>query len=285
MILLSANAKQDPAVAGVANGVGEEIPENPRQQLGIGLDNRGAGNKVQLQPLGHGHLPEFPCDIVEQVPKIKGGDIRFDHAGIELGNINQGAEQVFNVIQRGTDRPNQAFSLGSERLFQQSTGKQPCCIQRLQQVVADRSEELGFREIGPLGLQLGIPKPGFYGSPFGDFLAQLVVQAGQGRGALLHPSLQVVVGLLQCQGGLAAVGDVPDQHKETDDVSLLIEIRHVGAQHVAHLTLLTCLLEFERHVVAVHDIENLGKQALVKLRRMHLVKTFAKGRLAFAPVP
>ena len=151
--------------------------------------------------------------------------------------------------------------------------------------MADGRQELRFREVGPLGLELGIPKPCLYRRPLGDFLAQLVVQAGQGRGAFLHPALQIVIGLLQSQGGLSTVGNVPDQHEETDDVALLIEIRHVGTQHVAYLTLFTGLLEFERHVVAVHDIENLGKQALVELWRMHLVKTFAEGRLAFAPVP
>ena len=67
MILLPTNAEQHPAIAGIADGVGQEIPENSRQQLGIRLHDRRAGNKVQLQALGHGHLPEFPGDIVEQI--------------------------------------------------------------------------------------------------------------------------------------------------------------------------------------------------------------------------
>ena len=125
--------------------------------------------------------------------------------------------------------------------------------------MADRSQELGFREVGPLGLQLGIPKPCLHGSPLGDFLAQLTVQTRERRSTFLHPPFQVVIGLFQCQCGLPAVGDVPDQYKETDDVALLIEVRHIGAQHMAHLTLLSGLLELKSDVVAVHDIKNLGK--------------------------
>ena len=54
---------------------------------------------------------------------------------------------------------------------------------------------------------------------------------------------------------------------------------------MAHLTLLTGLLEFKCDIVAVHDIEDLGQQPLVELGRMYFVETFAEWRLAFAPVP
>jgi hypothetical protein len=79
--------------------------------------------------------------------------------------------------------------------------------------MADGGEELGFRQVGLLGLQLGLAQTRFHAAALVDLAQQLVVERGQFRGALAHPLLQVLIGLVQGLGGAAAFGDVADQHK------------------------------------------------------------------------
>lgn len=179
----------------------------------------------------------------------KRGDICLDHPGIEFGNIHQGTQQVFHILQRIADISHQVGSILRLIALEQRTGEQPRRVQRLQQVMADRSQELGFRQVGLLGLALGLAQTRLGLAALFDFAQQLVVEAGQFGSALAHPLLQVLIRLVQRLCGVAALGDVADQHEDTHHFATGQAVRYVGTQHVAFLAVDIGLGELERHAL------------------------------------
>ncbi|MNO99904.1 hypothetical protein D3C76_916870 [compost metagenome] len=111
---------------------------------------------MQFKPFAARHLGVFGGKVVHQFAEGERGDIGLDHAGIEFGNIHQGAQQVFHILQRVADISHQVGTVLRLAALKQRAGEQPRRIQRLQQVVADCSEEFGFRQVGLFGLALGL---------------------------------------------------------------------------------------------------------------------------------
>ncbi len=72
--------------------------------------------------------------------------------------------------------------------LQQCAGEQPRRVERLQQVMADRGEELGLRQVGLLGLALGLAQARLDPAALIDLAQQLVVERGQFGGALGAPA-------------------------------------------------------------------------------------------------
>ena len=115
--------------------------------------------------------------------------------------------------------------------------------------MADRRQKFGFRQVGALGVHLGVTQSRFHRRPLTDFLSQLTVEAGKSCGTFFHPPFQIIVRLLQCQRGLAAVGNVPDQHEEPDNLLVVVHVWYVGAEHVAGLSGVVGFLEFEVNAI------------------------------------
>ncbi|MNE47882.1 hypothetical protein D3C80_1423090 [compost metagenome] len=152
---MPAATEQDAPAGGVANGVAEQVTQDPREQLDVAAHQRRAGHEVQAQALAAGDLVVLGGEVFQQFADGEGRDIRFDHPGIQLGDIHQGAEQAFHVFQGVADVAHQGRAFGQFAFFQQRAGEQAGGVQGLQQVVADRGEEFGFRQVGLFGLQLG----------------------------------------------------------------------------------------------------------------------------------
>ncbi len=94
-----AAAQKHASLGRVANGVGQQVAQDARQQLDIAAHERRARNEIKLQLFGTGNLAKLHGQILEQLADGERRDIRFDHAGIQLGNIDQCAEQVLHVLQ------------------------------------------------------------------------------------------------------------------------------------------------------------------------------------------
>ena len=95
----------------------------------------------------------------------------------------------------------------------QGAGEQPRGVQRLQQVVADRREELGLRQVGLFRLALYSRRRArpWLRSWISRLNWSLRVVSSAVR--LAHPLFEVLVGLVQRLGGPPALGYIPNQHE------------------------------------------------------------------------
>ena len=196
-------AEQDATARRIANGVAEQVAHYPRQQRQVGIDHRRAGHIAQHQAAGRGHLAVLLGQRIEQLGGGERRHIRRQHAGIESRDIHQRAEQRLDVLQRAADMPHQPPRLRRQRwvleLIPQGGGKQARRVERLQQVVADRGQKLALREVGRLGLGLGLAQPPLGLAAHGDLLAQLGVHRPQ----LGVDLAQLIEGTMQGLGALA----------------------------------------------------------------------------------
>ncbi len=153
---MTATTEHHTTFAGVANRIAQQVTQNARQQLNVAAHQRRTADVAQLQAFTECHLGVLGGQVVQQFTEGERRDVSLDHPRIEFGNIHQGSEQILNVFQGIAHVAHQ--NLAGHRLapFQQGAGEQACGVQWLQQVVTDRSEELGFRQVGLFGFLLGL---------------------------------------------------------------------------------------------------------------------------------
>ncbi len=169
--------------------------------------------------------------------------------------------------------------------LEQRTGEQPRRVQRLQQVMADRSQELGFRQVGLLGLALGLAQTRLGLAALFDFAQQLVVETGQFGSALAHPLLQVLIRLVQRLCGVAPLGDVADQHEDAHHFATGQAVRHVGAQHIALLAVDIGLGKFKRYALPRQRPRHIAFQAPVMLLAVGLAQALAQHHTMRPAIP
>src|SRR5690606_16862705 len=102
---MAATPQQNPAVLRVADRIGQEVAQNPCQQLDIAVHHALATGKTKLQLLAGAYLPVLIGQIIQQLGNVEGADIRPDNPGIQLGNIHQRTEQILDIFQRLVDLP------------------------------------------------------------------------------------------------------------------------------------------------------------------------------------
>ena len=168
-LAVPATAQHHPPAGGIANGIAQQIAQDPRQQLHVAAHQGRTRHKVQFQPLTARHLDVFGGQVVEQLAEGERRDIGLDHPGIKLGNVHQRAQQVFHVLQRVADVAHQLRVRYRLTALEQSAGEQPRGVERLQQVMTDRREEFGFRQVGLLGLALGLAQAQLHPAALVDF--------------------------------------------------------------------------------------------------------------------
>jgi hypothetical protein len=78
-----------------------------------------------------------------------------DAAGVDLGDVEEFAEQAFEGIDRAVDAVNEVGHFVVLAALAQGFGKQAERVQGLAQIVAGGGEELGFGAVGEFGLVLG----------------------------------------------------------------------------------------------------------------------------------
>ncbi len=274
-----------PPAAGVTDGIAEQVAQNARQQLDITAHHRRTPHEMQGQALATRDLGIFGRQVVQQLAERERRDIGLDHARIKFGNVDQGAQQALHILQRVADIADQLGTLLRFAAFQQRAGEQPRRIQRLQQIMADRSQKLGFRQVGLFGLALGFAQPRLRLAALFDFPQQLVVEAGQLRRALTHPLLQVLIGLVQCLRGIAPLGDIADQHEDTHHLAAGQAVGDIGAQHVALLALDVGFGKLEGHALARQCPRHIGLEALVVLFAVGLAQALPQHHATRPAVP
>ena len=146
---------------------------------------------ITLRPrfFSRGGRRKFERQGLQHLVDAEGRHIRLHGAGIEARDIEQRGENVLHRLERGIDIADQVAFLGPPRALHQAGREEPRRIERLQDVMACRGDELGLDVVGGIGFRLRD--------------RQLLVEAGQFGGALGDAALQRLVGALQGIGGLA----------------------------------------------------------------------------------
>ena len=107
-------------------------------------------------------------------------------------------------------------------------------------------------------LAFGLAQASFHLRALVDFPTQLGVEVSQLSGALTHPLLQMLIGLMQRFGGAPQFGDVTNQHKDAQHFTAGLTVRYIGAQHVALLTVVVGFRHLKGHALARQSPVNIG---------------------------
>ena len=121
-------------------------------------------------------------------------EFRPHHAGVEPRHVEQRAENFLHRLERGVDIVDQPAVAAAALALDQAGDVEPRCVERLQDVVARRGEELGFGNIGGVGFALGERQRG--------------IEPGEFLGAFMHAMFERLVGALQRFGRCHAGRDV-----------------------------------------------------------------------------
>ena len=169
------------------------------------------GMKVRSSPLAAAMRREFDFDLPHHFVDAETGEFRPHCAGVEPRNVEQRAEDFLHRLERGVDIVDQLALLAPTLPLDQAGDVEPRRIERLQDVVARRRQELGLGDIGCVGLALGVRERG--------------IEPGELLGALVHAPLECLVGALERLGGLDASGDVGEGGDHT-------AVRHPVGAHL-----------------------------------------------------
>ena len=179
----AAAAHQHAAVLGVFDGVGNEVLQHPAQQLAVGVERHAAGHDAEFQALLARGGAEFERQRLQDFLDAERSHLGLHGAGIELRNVEQRREDFLDRFERSIDIADKLAVPGAFQALHQARGEQPGGIERLQDVVTGGGDEPGLRQIGAVGLGLGV--------------RQFGIEAGQFRRALGDPALERLVRALQ----------------------------------------------------------------------------------------
>lgn len=152
-------------------------------------------------------MGEFAGQRLHDVIQLEAADFRLHDAGVELGEIEQGADQVFERDQTAVDLIDQRAALRAGLHFAERGEREPGGVERLKQIMADRGGEGRFERAGGLGLRLRLFDRAhrllqFLGAP-ADLMVERDRGLEQGKGVelaihrALDPRHQCAVDFLQ----------------------------------------------------------------------------------------
>ncbi len=244
----AAAADQHLALRRVFDRVGHQVLQQPQQHRLVRLDRLRRQHEGQLEAFCARDRRELDLQGALQIGDAEARQRRFQRAGIEPRDVEQGAEQLLDLVERAVDIADKARVFTADLALDQARDVEPRRIQRLQQVVTRGGEEAGLRQVGFVRLALGA--------------RELGVQPCQLLGALAHPPLQRRVGALQRFRRLDALGDVG----EGDDDA----VRHPVGAHLDHEVAIREPLLMRRALGGVGGKPHCDKAFVVARRMRHL---------------
>jgi len=160
---LDAQAVADPPATeqhapdlGIADGVGDEVADDPLEQRPVAGDRDVRMDDAERQALLRGLVAELDLEPLEQPRDLEGGDARHDLAGVELADVEQGAEQVLHDADGDVHRMQEVLAMavvlgGHAVVDQDLQGRE-----RLAEVVVGGPEEARLGAVGGVGQLLGL---------------------------------------------------------------------------------------------------------------------------------
>ena len=207
-------ADQHAARRRVFDGVGDEILDEPPQQPAVGAHHQRAGHEGEFDAAragASGANSSSICRISSSMRKLRNSG---RNAPVSSRDMSSSAPKISSTASsEASILSTSARVLAAALALDQAGDVEPRRVERLQDVVARRGEELGLGNIGGVGLALGAGERG--------------VEPRQLLGALLHAPLQRLVGALQRFGRFDAGGDVGEGG---DDAA----VRHAVGAHLDH---------------------------------------------------
>ena len=98
------HADQDAAAARVFDGVGDEVLDQPAQQVAVGVDRqRRRHDRAASSFFSAAMRHEIGADLAQQPAELKHGFGRLHGAGVEPRDVEHGAEDGLDRFQRGFD--------------------------------------------------------------------------------------------------------------------------------------------------------------------------------------
>ena len=155
---MPSTAQQHPTLLGVTNGVGEEVLHDTAQHLRVAVDPGGGRHHHQVEATILGHHLELGTQRPDDIGQGKVAAPWGEGAGIQLGDVEQGAEQLFGGLQRAIDMADGALHVRGVHLLGEGRGEQASGVEWLQQVMAGGGQEACLGGVGILGHLLGLAK-------------------------------------------------------------------------------------------------------------------------------
>ena len=114
------------------------------------------GTTLQAQALFAGRGGERRLDAIEQMTDREFRDVRGQHAGIELGDVEQCLEELVHGSDGGIDAGDEPGALRRVGAVAKLRREQVQGVQRLAQIVACRRKKARLGEIGALDLTVAL---------------------------------------------------------------------------------------------------------------------------------
>ena len=209
-----AAADQHAALRRVFDRVGDQVLQQPAQQPAVGAHRQRAGHEIEVEALGARRAARIRPRSGAAARRCGSWRIPAACAPVSSREMSSSAPKISSTAS------SEASILSTSRrsslpppALDQAGDVEPRRVERLQDVVAGRREELGLGDIGVVGLALGARERG--------------VEPRQLLGALVHAPLQRLVGALERLGGFDARRDVGEGG---DDAA----VRHAVGAHLDH---------------------------------------------------
>jgi hypothetical protein len=153
VVVASAGAQQDPAIGGITQGIAQQITQDPLQHTRIALSpilGWANGQGISLLP---SHGQELAVELTKQGCNGYRFGIGGNYPGIQLGDVQQGAQHGVDRRDRPFDMIDQRLPFGVTHLVRQGGEGQAQGMDRLAQVMAGGGQEAGLGRIGPFRFQ------------------------------------------------------------------------------------------------------------------------------------
>ena len=149
----AAASRQQPDAAplGVLHRVDQEVLQDAAEHQRIGDDGKAAGAPGQRQALRPRLRLKVENDRGEQLVERHRPQGRRHDTRLELGNVEDGLQQLLDRRQRVLDALGDATLVLVAVRLGECAGRKAGGVQRLQQVVADGGEEACLEAVGALG--------------------------------------------------------------------------------------------------------------------------------------
>src|SRR5262245_7631470 len=154
-------ANNDAAVGGVADRIGDEVQQNPFQQDEVAAYRCPAWHDPQGQALLMRRPRKRRLYSVQELAGRKLGEVRAQHVGIELGNVEERIEELIHGSNRGIDPLEQSMTIRRVQTALQLCNEQAQRVQRLPQIVAGGRQRTRFSQVGKFQLTGSFPDPAF----------------------------------------------------------------------------------------------------------------------------
>ena len=141
-------ADQDSAAIGVTHGVGDDVAQIRSSSTGSETTKAEQGQRVRRRPLRCASPANSSQNPFEQRADREGSGVRLDHAGVQLGDVQQRIEQAVHRSDGAFDLFHQPPHLVGHRMAGEGADKHAERMDRLAKVVARGCEKPRLRQIG-----------------------------------------------------------------------------------------------------------------------------------------